>query len=391
MDTFANERKTNAILGAAVADAASLGFHWLYDQDRILSLEPETPEFRSHREADYENVPGFFAHARRRTGEFSQYGEQLLVMLQSLAQNSGRYNKSHYENCFNDAFGYGGSYVGYIDHPTRDTLNAISRAEDAAIVRAESLPFNADDTLKRKLITKVLAVTKQFTGDEQRTEIEKSVRSSDDDDYLVAHALRISDEVNAVNGYHGADDQQLPAISKLPPLVIAYSDSGDLHEVVDSAVRVTNNNDFAADAGIMVSDLLQAVLLSPDTNAPEAVLQAAMEKACTATTPKIAACFKAAADVKDKTTPAAMSGFGMACQLESGLPGILHNLNRSASYTESVRSNIYAGGDCCGRSIFIGAVSGALYGVGGSRGIPQQWIDKLIQKDRLYALLKHIV
>jgi len=34
------ERKKGAIIGAAVADAASLGFHWLYDQERIKSLAP---------------------------------------------------------------------------------------------------------------------------------------------------------------------------------------------------------------------------------------------------------------------------------------------------------------------------------------------------------------
>lgn len=34
------------ILGALVADAAAVGFHWLYDQTRIKEIAPESPEFR---------------------------------------------------------------------------------------------------------------------------------------------------------------------------------------------------------------------------------------------------------------------------------------------------------------------------------------------------------
>lgn len=74
-------RAKNSILGALVADAATMGFHWLYSQKRILELAPETPEFRHPAESDYQGNVGYFAHPLKKAGELSHYGEQCLVML----------------------------------------------------------------------------------------------------------------------------------------------------------------------------------------------------------------------------------------------------------------------------------------------------------------------
>ena len=118
-------RASNAILGALVADAATMGTHWLYSQKRIAELAPECPEFRAPNEQDYAGNVGYFAHGMKNTGELSHYGEQCLTMLDSLATNSGEYEKSHYQEQFRSHFGYGGKFVGYIDRPTRETLDNI--------------------------------------------------------------------------------------------------------------------------------------------------------------------------------------------------------------------------------------------------------------------------
>ena len=44
MTTSVNTRARNLVLGALVADAAAMGLHWLYDQDRIAAVAPKTPE-----------------------------------------------------------------------------------------------------------------------------------------------------------------------------------------------------------------------------------------------------------------------------------------------------------------------------------------------------------
>ena len=160
MNSESKTRRRNVILGALVADAASLGLHWVYDQQRIREVAPDTPEFRDPTPADYEGVRGFYAHGKKRTGDFSHYGEQAMVLLRSLVANEGHYDKTHYENLFREHFGYGGDYAGYIDHPMRDTLDNIARAEHEALQRAEAIPFDGDENTRHRMITKVLSNVK---------------------------------------------------------------------------------------------------------------------------------------------------------------------------------------------------------------------------------------
>lgn len=378
-----NERKRGAILGAAVADAASLGFHWLYDQERIRALEPSTPEFRQPAQADYADTAGYFAHAKKRAGDTSQYGEQHLTMLRSLSAGNGTYDKSAYETAFVECFGYGGSYSGYIDHPTRDTLNNIVAAENSALTRATNIPFSGSDELKRKLVTKVLGNAKQFKGEALKQKVEEAVRLTDDNDDLVNHALMMLKEWDSVNGFHGADDTQLPALSKLPSLVCAYAQQDDLPSVVESAVRVTNNNDKSVAFGLACAKIIEAAILSGN---PEVAVNAALEEPTDTVTPLIQ---QALSRVKI-STPEVTAEWGMACQLSSGFPSAIHSIARSSTFSESIRDNIYAGGDSCGRSILIGAVLGACYGVGTSAGIPDKWVLKLTQLSELQHSLSEL-
>ncbi len=372
------DRKRGAILGAAVADAATLGFHWLYDQARILELEPATPEFRSPCKSDYEGFPGYFAHGQKNSGDLSQYGEQHATLLKALAENGGIYDKAKYESAFVECFGYGGSFSGYIDHPTRDTLNNIFIAENEAVARATDLPFDGTDEMKRKLVTKVLGSAKQFSGQGLRQEVERAVRVTDDEDYLVAHAMKMLDQWQSVQGYHGADDTQLPVLSKLPSLVAAYTQLEGLQAAVESAVRVTNNNDDAVAFGRASANIIEAAITTGNT---ELAIDAAKQEPSGIAIPYIE---KVQASL-DKSTPAVTAEWGMACQLTIGFPSAVHNILKSGSYVDAVRQNIYAGGDSCGRSILIGAVMGACFGVGTECGIPQVWIEKISESEAIIA------
>jgi len=369
-------RKHNAILGAAVADAASLGFHWLYDQERIRTLAPCTPEFRQPTAADYADTAGYFAHANKSCGNFSQYGEQHLTMMRALSQGNGIYDKSNYETAFVECFGYGGSYAGYIDHPTRDTLNNIVIAENSALDRAMSIPFTGNKELKRKLVTKILGNAKQFSGDALKKKVEAAVRLTDDDDELVEHALQMLNEWESVNGYHGADDTQLPALSKLPSLVSAYTQQENLQMVVESAIRVTNNNSKAVAFGQASTMMIEAAIL---TGKPGEAIDAAMKDPTGLVKPLV----EQALSSLSRTTPDVTAEWGMACRLSIGFPSAIHSIARSGSFTEAIRQNIYAGGDSCGRSILIGAVMGACFGVGTDKGIPEEWVSKLSQQQEV--------
>ena len=77
---------------ALVADAATMGFHWVYDQAKIENWGGEVPKFFDPeasspfytRSAELEST---FVHAGKKPGDMTQYGEQLLVIIKALAKN----------------------------------------------------------------------------------------------------------------------------------------------------------------------------------------------------------------------------------------------------------------------------------------------------------------
>lgn len=304
------------IWGALVADAASMGLHWLYDQGRIAEVAGDAPEFHGPEQADYDGVPGYFAHAGRVRGMSSQYGAQMLVMLRALATGGG-YDKAGYEAAFRAAFGYGGSYVGYIDRTTRDTLDNLAAAERDGGLDA--------------------------------------------------------------GRFYGSGDTQLPAVSKLPPLIAA-----GFGEQAASAVRVTNNSDHAEGYGQVVAAMLQAAV---DGAAAAEVVEAGMAVAG----PEIAEGLARAQASVGMSVQAFTAEVGMPCELVFGVPSVMHNLLVSGGFAEAVRGNILAGGDSCGRAIVLGAVFGACHGIGGDKGVPEDWIAELAERAEVEGLLDRAI
>ena len=82
-----NERKaaiTAALAGGWVADAASLGLHWLYNPERIAEVGGEAPEFLPPKADYYTKGFGYFAHEGKDIGDVSHYGAATGVLTDSL-------------------------------------------------------------------------------------------------------------------------------------------------------------------------------------------------------------------------------------------------------------------------------------------------------------------
>ena len=381
MESDRRDRAKNAILGALVADAAALGLHWIYDQDRVREVAGNTPEFREPDASAYEGVPSFFAHGKKRAGDLSQYGEQALVLLRSLVDNDGQLDAAHYERRFRDHFGPGGEYVGYIDSVIRDTLYNANHAEHEAIDAANALPFDGDEALKHRLVTKVMSNVSSYQGEELRRGVEGSVRMTHDDDAVVAHAFKILEEIQSRAGYHGAEDVQMPAISKLPALVARYAGTDELADKTEAAVRVTNNDDTAVAFGLAAARMMEAAITGED-------LQAVVQAGLATDDDRVRGLIDKAISLDGQDHTPVAKIFGLSCNLEFGLPIVAHNLLEAGSFAEAVRRNILAGGDSCGRGILLGAVLGAAYGVGGERGIPDDWLRKLSGRDDIVGLIE---
>ena len=195
-DTVAAEARAGVVLGALVADAATMGLHWLYEPDRIASIAEETdPIFLAADRRNFDGAKGYFAHAGKSGGELSQYGAVLALAMGSLVASGGNPDIADYQRRFRAFFGPGGDWKGYIDRPTRGTLAKIGDA--------------------------------------------------------------VGDETPHVTGI---DDDQMPSLSPVPAVVAAGQDHAELEARVTSMVRVTNDNQLAVETALITARLIQAML-----------------------------------------------------------------------------------------------------------------------------------
>lgn len=191
--TMSAEARAGVVLGALVADAATMGLHWLYEPERLSAIADRTdPVFLNAELANFEGAKGYFAHEGKRGGELSQYGTVLTLAMESLVTSGGAPDVADYQRRFLACFGPGGTWKGYIDRPTRGTLARLGAGVD------EKTP---DVT--------------------------------------------------------GIDDDQMPALSPVPAVVAADPDHADLEARVRSMVRVTNDNPLAVEAALISARLMR--------------------------------------------------------------------------------------------------------------------------------------
>ena len=376
------------ILGALVADAAAVGLHWIYDQQHIRKLAPEAPEFIPPAAKNYEGVPSYFAHPTLAVGAQSQYGVQSLVMLRALDNADGRYDPAAYATRFRAHFGYGGAYVGYIDHATRDTLDNFRRFSDAAQACAQALPFDGDPRVRAALVTEALDQITRHQGDELAKSYEAAIARDHTDPATRRFAAVLLPKLAAIPPATGASDLQLPAIAKLPPLVSLLVATGmtqecTFNETVASAIKLTNDHPIAADYGLVCASMMRAALMN--ASVPDII-----DAGRAAAGSESAALLDEALRMRDRPNDQVTAHFGMACDLPYGVPSAVHNIATASSFADAVRSNIYGGGDSCGRAMLVGAVMGAVHGVGGTRGIPPEWIKRLEIKTEVDGLLTNL-
>lgn len=179
------EPRVATVLGALIADSAALGLHWLYDPARVAQIEKTKGlVFLPSDANDYVETKGYFAHGGKTAGDSSGYGELCLLMLRHFAQHA-QFDRVAYQTEYRGYFGPGGSYVGYVDSPTRLTLQTLLP------LKPEEFPENsgADDDQFAALAT-LPAVVAAHTGsqDALKTEIERIVRITNNNDTAVAAA-----------------------------------------------------------------------------------------------------------------------------------------------------------------------------------------------------------
>ncbi|GFK94632.1 hypothetical protein NNJEOMEG_02479 [Fundidesulfovibrio magnetotacticus] len=99
------------VWGALAGDSLALGVHWIYDQAAIAA--------RHGRISGLTDPPPGSYHPNRRAGQFTHYGDQTLLLLESVA-DCGGFDPADYSRRWRALFE--GGYDGYLDRATKATL-----------------------------------------------------------------------------------------------------------------------------------------------------------------------------------------------------------------------------------------------------------------------------
>jgi hypothetical protein len=377
-------RIINALAGGWVADSASLGLHWLYDSQRIHEVGGQSPEFLTPRADYFKGGFGYFAHEGKQSGEASHYGAATRVLTDSLLASKGTLDIRDYQRRFRSFFGPGGLWQGYIDNPTRVTLENLNTIEQKAIEQARSTTTtDLTDKQKRVLVQKVLPYTRYLSGSQLAEPVRKAINLTYQEPDIQEAGVHLAETIDRhLLPESGADDMQLPAVSKLPPLVASYCGQNNLMEITEAAVRVTNHNDEAVAWARCAAQLLDHLFRGEPLSS---ALEAATREA------PIAENLVHARSGSRLDGPGAGDTYGRTCYLAEAMPVIFHILSHARSFSEAVRANIYCGGDSCGRAWIIGPAMAALHGVGGERGIPLSWLARVTDAPAILTDIETLV
>jgi ADP-ribosylglycohydrolase len=97
------------VMGAFMGDALALGAHWVYNTN-VIDKKFGTP--------DRYRPPLTSYHTGKQAGDFTHYGDQMVVLLESMAETGG-FEAGHFAGRWRAFFQ---SYEGYFDKATKSTL-----------------------------------------------------------------------------------------------------------------------------------------------------------------------------------------------------------------------------------------------------------------------------
>lgn len=112
-----------------VADALALGGHWVYNAGVIAK--------KFGRPDSMQDPLGKSYHPTKKAGDFTHYGDQTMVLLESVARE-GRFDLAVFARDWQALFD---GYEGYFDHATKDTLINFKNGKGPEKSGSESTDF----------------------------------------------------------------------------------------------------------------------------------------------------------------------------------------------------------------------------------------------------------
>ena len=218
-------------MGALVADAASLGCHWIYDVARLADIAEANDGRTAFTPIDAENyaeVQAYFAHGQRSDGMLTQYGETLRLTNRSMIEHGGKFECEDYQKDYAEVFGPGGTYRGYIDAATAGTLKNISN---------DVLDPSGIDDHQHPAITRLPAIALAYGGDEDfNDQVETAIRVTNLHKEALSYGLLFAQMLNRV--LEGAEINEAMDLA-------AEDATGDAKRLLHDALSATEQNSIA--------------------------------------------------------------------------------------------------------------------------------------------------
>ena len=319
--------KVAAILGAVVADAASVPLQWIYEDEQLRGIVgEEAPEFWPECRCPYYAVP---------TGSPSCYGAEMAATLATLARD-GQVKPANIAAALQTVF-------GEPESPYQVAL-ATRRAEKKYPVSGPWI--NA---------AVIMSLQNMKKGKDP-----PGSQLPDNDGFTTA----------------------------LPAFLLNMKEEGK--KVKKGKKKQVNKAELAKEVSSLVTVHSLAVSHTRLQNLIVANHISGVEDPVTAARNTLAAEYPEVAAGVDTVLAAARAGLGVAevvassgkeCSLPGSCLGGLASVLLAPDLVTAVRLNILAGGDCCSRANFIGAVFGARDGI---EAIPVDWMEKVFNIEVIF-------
>lgn len=289
-----NERLQGCIWGQFVGDAAALGSHTIFD---LKELDRRFPKGIQGFEAPYEG----HIHEGKKSGDFTQYGDAALVLLQSLARQHG-FSARDFGTLFVEEFA-SPDYPNSVDKTITETI------ENYHLSLEEGHPD----------------LGYEFQG--------------------------------------GANTTDVDTATRLAPLIAFYRDDPKLLSIVDRATRVTQNNELTVAYMICFARIGRSLLQGDDLkHAFQQELQSTPND--TPLDHHVREKIKLAFSLESQDIRSATAKIGQGSSLDHCFPAAIQAvLKQSRSFKDAILDSIRAGGDTAGRASLIGTWLGAHLGL----------------------------
>jgi ADP-ribosylglycohydrolase len=306
------------VFASFIGDSLALGVHWIYNVKAIEKRVGQIDDL-------IEPVVKTF-HPNRAAGEFTHYGDQMLLLLEFCAKHcrpsagaEGQDTAFPQSAFLRRWAAYMEEYDGYMDHASKDTLAAY-----------------------RKLSA------------EERSKAGDTAGSQMDD---------------------------LSGAGRIAPVLYFYRDRPET--AVDAAraqAAVTHNDESVLDCAAFLAEL---TLRSLKGASPVETARNLIEGKYSGGTIEEPAA--KGLDSAGKDTTETIAEFGQACSVQKGLPSVMHLI---ASYEDDLKEALVAGtmagGDSAARNHVVGMVLGAYTGLD---GIPKKWLEAMKAGEQIQSLL----